>query len=142
MTSLVIDASVIIKWVIPSPKSEPFTPQSLDILHNIQDGQIAVFQPPHWLSEVAAVLARIAPNVAEQAVGLLHAMEFPIFEDLETYTLACQMAIQSQQHVFDTLYHATALSQPETVFVTADDRYYRRAVTFGRIVRLKEFSLQ
>ena len=58
----------------------------------------------------------------------------------ETYTLACQMAIHSQQHVCDTLYHATALCQLATTFVTADDRYYRRAESFGRIVRLKEFS--
>jgi predicted nucleic acid-binding protein len=140
MTSLVIDASVVIKWVIPNPQSEPFTPQALDILDNIQEGQITVLQPPHWLSEVAAVLTRIAPDIAEQTVGLLYAMEFPILEDIETYALACQMAIQSQQHVFDTLYHATALCRPETVFVTADDRYYRRAEQFGRITRLNEYS--
>jgi predicted nucleic acid-binding protein len=141
MTSWVIDASVIIKWIIPNPKSEPFTPQALDILEHIQEGQITVFQPPHWLSEVAAVLARIVPNRAEQAIGLLYAMEFSVLEDLDTYTLACQMAIQSQQHVFDTLYHATALCQPNATFVTADDRYFRRAENFGNIVRLKEFSL-
>lgn len=141
MTSWVIDASVIIKWIIPDPKSEPFTPQALNILQHIQESQITVFQPPHWLSEVSAVLARIAPDKAEQAITLLYAMEFPILEDLETYMLACQMAIQSQQHVFDTLYHATALCQPETTFVTADDRYYRRAEHFGKIVPLKYFSL-
>ena len=78
MTSWVIDASVIIKWIIPNPKSEPFTPQALDILEHIQEGQITVFQPPHWLSEVAAVLARIVPNRAEQAIGLLYAMEFSV----------------------------------------------------------------
>jgi len=140
MTSLVIDASVVIKWVIPNPKSEPFTPQALDILNNIQEGQITVLQPPHWLSEVAAVLTRIAPDIAEQAVGLLYAMEFPILENIETYALACQMAVQSQQHVFDTLYHATAFCRPETVLVTADDRYYRRAEQFGRISRLNAYS--
>lgn len=68
-------------------------------------------------------------------------MEFPILEDCEAYTLACQMAIESQLHVFDTWYHATAPCQPETTFVTADDRYYRRAVNFGNSVRLKEYSL-
>jgi len=142
MTSLVIDASVIIKWIIPNPKTEPFTPQALAILENIQEGQTTVLQPPHWLSEVAAVLARIAPNISEQAVELLYAMEFPILEGLETYSLACQMAIQSQQHVFDTLYHATALCQPNTTLVTADERYYRQASTFGGIVRLKDFSME
>jgi len=141
MTAWVIDASVIIKWIVPNPQSEPFTPQALDILEHIQDSQITVSQPPHWLSEVSAVLARITPNKAEQAIGLLYAMEFPIFEDLETYTLACNMAIQSQQHVFDTLYHATALCQPQTTFVTADDRYYRQAERFGNIIRLKDFPL-
>ena len=142
MTSWVIDASVIIKWCIPNPKSEPFTPQALALLEHIQEGQIVVLQPPHWLSEVAAVLTQITPEIAEQAVGLLYAMEFPVLEDLETYALACQMAIQSQQHVFDTLYHATALCQPNATFVTANDRYFRRAENFGNIVRLKEFSLQ
>lgn len=138
---MVIDASVIIKWIIPNPQTEPFTPQALAILKHIQEGQASVLQPPHWLSEVAAVLARLAPNKAEQAVGLLYAMEFPIMQDLETYSLACQMAIQTQQHLFDTLYHATALCQPNTTLVTADDRYYRQASTFGGIVRLKDFPM-
>ncbi len=31
--------------------------------------------------------------------------------------------------------------QPDATFVTADDRYFRRAENFGNIVRLKEFSL-
>ena len=79
--------------------------------------------------------------MAEQAVDLLYSMEFSVLEDLETYALACRIAIQSQQHVYDTLYHATALRQPNTTLVPADERYHRQASTFGGIVRLKDFSL-
>jgi hypothetical protein len=44
--------------------------------------------------------------------------------------------------VFDTLYHAVALSHSNAVLVTADERYYRRALRPGQIVSLSEVSLE
>jgi predicted nucleic acid-binding protein len=60
---------------------------------------------------------------------------------LDVYLKACDLSNSLKQHLFDTLYHAVALTEPDTIFVTADDRYYRKAASAGKIVRLKEFTL-
>lgn len=97
-------------------------------------------QPPHWLSEAAAVIARLDASQARRAVALLYALELPIRVDVEVYEKACALSVLLTQHVFDTLYHAVALPDPGAVLVTADERYYRQAQRIGRIVRLQDFT--
>ena len=141
MTTLVLDASVIVKWIFPERPREPDATDALRVLHCLKESRITVKQPPHWLAEVAAVTARLDPCVARQAVGLLYALELPVVGELETYQRACELAVDLRQHVFDTLYHAVALMTPGAILVTADEAYYRRASGRGSIVRLQEVQL-
>jgi hypothetical protein len=46
-------------------------------------GAPSVVEPPHWLAEVTAVATCLAPNRAPEVVALMHAMEFPILDELE-----------------------------------------------------------
>jgi predicted nucleic acid-binding protein len=73
--------------------------------------------------EVAAVLARVTPQTAVDDIDKLAAMEFPTTNEPDVLRRAAQLAIDTGQHLFDTLYHAVALENPDTVLVTADDRY-------------------
>jgi predicted nucleic acid-binding protein len=84
---------------------------------------------------------RLDPGRARQAVSLLHSLEFPVVMDVEIYQKACELSASLKQHVFETLYHAVALTEPGAVFVTADEQYYRKAHSGGRTVQLKEFSV-
>jgi hypothetical protein len=131
-------AGRLLKWVFPSPAEEPDAPLALDLLAAPGDGTVAALEPPHWLAEVSAVVARRAPARAAEVIGLLHAMDLPVVSDLEIYERAARLAADTGQHVFDTLYHAVALSRPEASLVTADERYYRAARTAGRLVRLAD----
>ena len=137
--TLVVDASVVVKWVLPESSVETDTQAALGLLGHIRDGRVAVLQPPHWLAEVAAVTARLAPRLAREVVGLLYAMELPVSGGPEVYERASDLAGSTGEHVFDTLYHAVALGHPVAVLVTADERYYRRAASLGRMVRLRDF---
>lgn len=141
MTALVVDASVIVKWIFSDRTLKAQPRQALDVLQGIKDGQVTVVQPPHWLAEVAAVVSRVEPRIAREAVGLLYAMDFPVSDGPEVYNRACELAISLNEHVFDTLYHAVALCRPEAALLTADERYYRRAAGVGGVVRLKDFRL-
>lgn len=141
MNTLVLDASVIVKWVLRNPQAEPDTERALSLLDGIQAGSIAVIEPPHWLAEVAAVVCRLVPRRATEIVQLLDAMELPVSDRPETYAGACDLAIRLREHVFDTLYHAVALGHPDALLVTADDRYYRRSSRLGRITRLADLPL-
>ena len=54
---------------------------------------------------------------------------------------ACTLAIDTGQHLFDTLYHAVALESEETMLITADQRYYQKARDRGRILALKDWGV-
>jgi len=139
VTTVVLDASVIIKWVFADRAEESHSFQALQILQLINESRLGVVQPPHWLAEAAAVIARLDPGRARQAVSLLYALELPVMTDVEVYQKACDLSSSLAQHVFDTLYHAVALHESGAMLVTADERYYRKAHRIGQIAMLKDF---
>ena len=141
MTTVVLDASVIVKWIFADRAEESHSLQALQILQFIKESRVIVIQPPHWLAEVAAVIARLDSNRARQAVSLLHALEFSVITDVEVYHKACDLSASLKQHLFDTLYHAVALTKFASMLITADEQYYRKAHKAGGIVRLREFHL-
>jgi len=137
---VVIDASVILKWVFPSSAEEPDTPKALELLGALDEGTVTALEPPHWLAEVSAVIARRAPTRVAEVIGLLYGMDFPVLADLEIYESAARLAAHTNEHLFDTLYHAVALTRPDASLVTADERYYRAARNVGRIIRLADLN--
>jgi predicted nucleic acid-binding protein len=139
VTALAVDATVVLKWVFPQRDGEAYVGQALAVLDHISQGRVSVLQPPHWLADVAAVVSRLEPTRTRDVIGLLHAMEFAVSDAAEVYQRACELAVALRQHVFDTLYHAVALSRPDGVLVTADERYYRRAAGAGRVTLLRDY---
>jgi len=135
---IVVDASVILKWVFPSSAAEENTEQALALLREIRAGTAELLQPPHWLAEVAAVMSRLHPQLAEPALELLDAMDLPATDDLAVFKRASQIAVNLHHHLFDTLYHAVAIETDRTL-VTADDRYFLKARPLGSIVRLSNW---
>lgn len=138
---VVVDASVIVKWLFADRREEPDIDLALRLMRSVVTGEIEVLQPPHWLAEVAAVLARLSPETASDDVELLHAMALPVSDDAVVLRRACKLAIASRQHLFDTLYHAVALETDDAMLVTADARYLLAAHRLGRVCALTEWSL-
>ena len=136
----VLDASVIVKWLLQDPQRESDSDAAARLLETVVTGTESVLQPPHWLVEVGAVLARASPDTAPQDLLMLSALELPAADDPRVLRHACEMAIDLKQHLFDTLYHAVALEEPDMVLITADERYFRAARSAGRIARLKDWS--
>ena len=137
--NLVVDASVIVKWALPDSETEDNKEEALAVLAAIESGGASVLQPPHWLAEVAAVLARLRPEIAEASVELFDLMEFPVVTDVVILKRACRLAKELNHHLFDTFYHAVALEYGRTL-VTADDHYARKAKRLGRLIPLRLFS--
>jgi predicted nucleic acid-binding protein len=135
----VIDASVVVKWLLRDFPREDDTRQAVALLEAATDGALELVQPPHWLAEVAAVVARLSPSSAMEIVRWLHALELPVFDDPEVYVEACRLAVRLDHHLFDTLYHAVAICRPDTICITADQAYYRKAHEAGHLVLLRDF---
>lgn len=133
MNRLVIDASVAAKWFFQGRPDEPDADKALSILRASRNGQVSFHQPPHFPAEVAAVLARLRPQQAHHDLADLLELEFRIHDTPGVYQRGCDLAVELGHHLFDTLYHAVALSLPDTELVTADKAYYRKAEPLGCI---------
>ena len=137
--NLVADASVAVKWILPDSEAEGDVEQALALLEALRQGQVSLIQPPHWLAEVAAVVTRLRPEIAEQAIDFLDAMELPVIDDVEVFKIASRISQDLNHHLFDTLYHAVALEYGYTL-VSADDTYFRKAQHLGNLVQLEAWS--
>jgi predicted nucleic acid-binding protein len=139
----VVDASVAVKWFVAVKwaLAEAHVEPALDVLRASAQGHVEFFQPPHFLAEVAAVLARLTPTQAHQHVANLAAMDITWAEPKAAYAQAIELACLLNHHLFDTLYHALALNVPGAVLITADKRYFDKAAHLGQIAWLPDFHL-
>ena len=58
----VVDASVVVKWLLQDPEREADTEKATDLMEKVTNGEQPVIQPGHWILEVGAVLARVSPE--------------------------------------------------------------------------------
>lgn len=138
--TLVLDASVFLKWLLEDPAREPDTDQAFAVIQSVIQGDQEILQPVHWLIEVAAVAARLTPQTAIHDVEMLEAMQLPTSDDPGVMRRATALAIDTGTQMFDALYHAVALEHDDALLVTADDRYRRKATRYGKIVSLHDWG--
>ena len=137
----VVDASVAVKWFLRDSPVEQHADLALRLLEKSVLGLLPMVQPGHFVSEVAAVLARLKPTEAHDDLFDLLDIRYRTLTSPQTYVTALDLAIRHQHHLFDTLYHAVALHTPGAVLITADERYYAKARHEGQISLLADFSL-
>jgi predicted nucleic acid-binding protein len=137
---IVLDASVILKWLLEDPLREPDTDKASALMESIVAGEQEILQPVHWLAEVAAVAARLTPSTAVRDVELLAALELPTTDDPNVISRATSLSLEVRHHLFDTLYHAVALEHEDAMLVTADGRYHAKAERYGRIAALSNWE--
>ena len=138
---LVVDASVAAKWFLHFRPEEQDARHALAILAGIDDGRVRMLQPPHFIAEMGAVLAREKPQDALADLADLMAVEFELAGGPALYETACKLALSLGHHLFDTLYHAVALHTPGAVLVTADHKYFDKAKAVGYIAYLPDLAL-
>jgi len=138
----VVDASVAVKWFVEGDwaRREDDVEPALEILKASTHGTLDFYQPPHFLAEVTAVLTRLQPDQAQQYIDNLAHLNITWAAPTVAYARAIEQARQLDHHLFDTLYHAVALSIPRAVLVTADRRYFAKAQHLGQIAWLADFS--
>ena len=138
---VVVDASVAVKWFLPGSPDEHHTETAMQLLEKSVLGFLPMVQPDHFVTEVAAVLARLKPDEAHKdLLDLLH-IRFSTLASPDIYATALDLAIRHQHHLFDTLYHAVALHTPDAVLITADARYHAKARRDGQISLLSDVRL-
>ncbi len=139
MNMYVLDASVIVKWLIPENPDEHNVTEALALLSALQDGMIAVKQPCHWLAEIAAVGVRLKPDTIIDDIADLQELGMVTVTDIQPlWSIACSLSTRLNHHLFDTLYHAVALHS-DALLITADEQYFRKAKDTGNIILLADY---
>ena len=122
--SLIVDASVGMKWVLPEPDSDLAIALTLS-------GEVLLV-PDFWLAEAASVLWQrvcrktITPERARVGLLLLrdHVRPTPT-HSLRLHDHALQIALVVNYSPYDTLYVAFALAMGATGVVVADAPFVR-----------------
>ena len=130
------DASVLLKWVLPGD-DEQDTDASLALRDEAVAGILDLVVPQLWIYEVGNTLARRFPNDAGELLASL--VDFGLTEarlDSKWRIRAVSLSVTYGVAFYDAAYHAVALGLGG-VFVTADERYVRRASRAGGISSLR-----
>ena len=138
MNVVVPDASVILKWALPSG-DEPDACRALLLRNAIRDDLVRAIVPSLWLYEVGNTVARRFPTHA--GTWLSSIVKFGLQESpVSSRWLAQVLELTASYPVsfYDAAYHATALIHGG-VFVTADERYAGTAQPHGAVVNLRDW---
>lgn len=126
MTALVLDASVAVKWAIPS-HSETLAAESVRLLKRYTDGEINFIVPDVFWAEVGNTLwkgvrqQRWQRALAENAASHMRERDFFTVSSQVLLPEALKIAFAFDRSVYDCLYVALAL-QFKTEMITADER--------------------
>ena len=130
------DASVLLKWVLPGD-DERDGDAALSLRDEAVAGTVELVVPQLWIYEVGNTLARRFPDQAGEMLASL--VDFGLTEarlDARWITRTVALAVTCEVAFYDAAYHAVALSRGG-VFVTADERYVRRAASAGSFSSLR-----
>jgi predicted nucleic acid-binding protein len=127
MKRVVVDAGVTVNWQLPFPQNEADVDKALALFEKIAQSDAVMNQPPHFLAEIMAVVARLKPDYADAISIAVSNLEMTISDEPGLYQTAIRLSVELNHHLFDTLYHATALTSQETTLITGDEAYYRKA---------------
>jgi predicted nucleic acid-binding protein len=136
---VVPDASVLLKWVLPSD-DEPDADKALLLRTAIRDETVHALLPALWLYEVGNTIARRFPMHASGWLSAL--MKFGLEEASPSQPwLAKTLELTRGYEVsfYDAAYHALAIIH-KGLFVTADSRYVNRVTGPGSVIVLSEWQ--
>lgn len=138
MPLIIPDASVMLKWVLPSDR-ETMVEEAMALLRAFQDNRADLLLPSLWQYEAGNVLGLHYPDVARQRLeALLHLNVPEYIPTVASRALALELVACHRVSYYDATYHAVALLHQGT-FLTADRRYHDKAQARGGVAWLAEW---
>lgn len=124
--SLVLDASVAAKWMLPA-KAEPLRTEAYRILDGYGASAFELLVPDVFWAECGNIVwkavrqGRLSRDDAEVALISMLRRDFPTFPSAKLLPEALPIAFSYGRAVYDCLYVALAV-RSETQLITADER--------------------
>jgi predicted nucleic acid-binding protein len=126
VTTVVLDASVAVKWLLPAD-TEPLHTESMDLLRRFQRVEIGLVVPEFFWIEISNVLwkrTRSSTVTKSTAQSLYRDMQTKGLKTIWSTRLipaAFEIAATYERSVYDSLYIALAKDM-ETFLITADEK--------------------
>lgn len=126
MTTVVVDASVAVKWCLPAER-EALVPQAEALLASYRSEQIRLLVPDLFWLEVANALWKaacrreISGDDAMSAISLVRDLDIATVPSYDLLPEALALAMAHGRTVYDSLYVALAM-QSKSALITADER--------------------
>lgn len=132
------DASVLLK--LAAYETEDLH-EALIFEADIKSGKIHITIPSHCLFEICNILGRNRHHIALSFLSYLLQLNIEEkFITIERAGIAFQlMKKYSNISFYDASYHAFAI-QEKGIFLTADEKYFRKTYREGAIMLLKDYS--
>ena len=126
MTSVVVDASVAVKWCLPSLREE-LVAQAEELLASSRREEVQFLVPDLFWVELANALWKavrrneISSNNAASAISFVRDLDIATVPSIDIVPQALDLAISHGRTVYDSLYVALAM-QSKSEMITADER--------------------
>jgi predicted nucleic acid-binding protein len=139
MKKYIVDASVILKWVLEKEK-EPDHDKAAGLLHAWVSGSVGIAAPGLWTYEVANILGRALPDETEagEKMKLLLDLKIDAVDCSEQMVRQCFTWMKEHQVTFyDAVYLAAAYAI-DAVLLTSDEKFREKMKNDDRICLLKD----
>ncbi len=137
MRRYVVDASVILKWVL-GDENEPDHAKAMELLDAWVEDQLELVAPTLWEYEVGNFLGRELPEDAPKKMALLVNLRLANIHLNERMHNICYAWMKENGVTFyDAAYLATAV-EAKGVLITADERFARKMTKVASICLLKD----
>jgi len=139
MKKYIVDASVILKWVLEKEK-EPDHDKAIGLLHAWGSGEVGIAAPGLWTYEVANILGRALPDEASQKMKLLLDLKMNVIDCSEQMIRQCLAWMKGCQVTFYDAAYLAAAYEIDAVLLTTDDKFREKMKKDERICLLKDLG--
>jgi predicted nucleic acid-binding protein len=140
MKKLVVDASVMIKWVAGDP-AEPDQHRAMTLLQAWMNGEVELMAPVLWQYEVGNFLGRRLPQEAEEKLALLLNLGITGFNLTPAMCRRCFTWMRERAITFYDAAYLAAAVETGGLLVTADEKFTQRMADLGSIGLLSRIAL-
>ena len=139
MNKYIVDASIILKWVLEKEK-EPDHERANDLLQAWVSGEIEIAAPSLWTYEVANILGRVLPDEADEKMKLLLNLQIDEVGCSGQMIRQCLAWMKEYQVTFYDAAYLAAAYVINAVYLTGDEKFYEKMKHDDRIRLLKDLN--
>jgi len=140
MRSYVIDASVIVKWVM-GDREEPDQEKATRLLTSWAEGKDDLWAPTLWEYEVANFLGREFAPEAKSKMEILRKLGIRGIALTDAMIERCFLWMKTKNVSFYDAAYLAAAHEVGAVLVTADAKFVRKMDSHEPMIRLKDLSI-